>query len=79
MFSRRSLILFNHLCCEFLSRNCIATWRAELIATKIYAVSLSSPWRLLPGSTAVTAPLRIREDGFSPHAEELSARIVILR
>ena len=41
--------------------------------------SLSSLWRLLPGSTVVTAPLRIQEDGFSPHAEELSAMNVILR
>ena len=32
------ILLFKHMCCVFLSRNCIATRRAKLLATKICAV-----------------------------------------
>ena len=41
MFYRLTFLLFKHMCCEFLSRNWIVTWRAKLLATKIYAVSIN--------------------------------------
>ena len=46
------ILIFKHMCCVFLIRNWIVTWRAKLFATKICAVA--SPLQTLPQGLVFT-------------------------